>query len=155
MTEFPTDVLHFEDFVLGERVELGRVTVDEQEVIDFGKRYDPQPFHIDAEAAKQTLFGGLIASGWHTCAMGMRVLVDGSIGKAASLGSPGVDEIRWLKPVRPGDTLRFMRTVIEKKPSQSKPDRGAIYSLSEAFNQRDELVMTMKGWGLFKRRNVG
>ncbi len=145
-------MIYFEDFKVGDQTVLGSITVDKAEVIEFAKRYDPQPFHIDEAAAEITMFGGLIASGWHTCAMGMRILVDSSLGQSASLGSPGVDEIRWLKPVRPGDVLTYHRTVLETKPSQSKPDRGAVNSLTEAFNQHGEIVMTMKGWGLFGRR---
>ena len=145
-------MIYFEDFKVGDKTLLGSITVDKAEVIEFAKRYDPQPFHIDEAAAEKTMFGGIIASGWHTCAMGMRILVDSSLGQAASLGSPGVDEIRWLKPVRPGDVLTYHRTVLEVKPSQSKPDRGAVNSLTEAVNQHGEVVMTMKGWGLFGRR---
>jgi acyl dehydratase len=139
---------------LGEVQALGQTTVQREEVIEFATRFDPQPFHVDEVAAKESIFGGLIASGWHTCSMVMRMMCDTYLNQAASLGSPGLDNIRWLKPVRPGDTIRAQRTTLEIKPSSSKPDRGVVKSRWEVFNQHDELVMTMEGLGMFKRRSA-
>jgi acyl dehydratase len=143
---------YWEDFVQGRVLALGTVVVDKDEVIEFATRYDPQPFHVDEAAADASMFGGLIASGWHTCAMVMRLTCDSYLLQAASLGSPGVDSVRWLKPVRPGDTLRAQMIVGETRPSASKPDRGTIKSHWEVFNQQGELVMTMEGFSMFKRR---
>ena len=145
---------YWEDFQIGERAELGRHTFTEAEIVEFGRRYDPQPFHIDVEKAKESAFGGLIASGWQTCAIGMRLMVEGYIRQTVSLGSPGIDNIRWLKPVRPGDTLRARFTVVEAIPSRSKPDRGIVRSISEMLNQHGEVVMTVRGMGMFARRPV-
>jgi acyl dehydratase len=155
MTAAVPDQLYWEDFKPGEVIELGRHTFTEAQIIAFGREYDPQPFHIDPEAARQTYYGGLIASGWHTCAVGMRLMVETFIGRAASAGSPGVDNIRWLGPVRSGDTITYRRTIMEVRPSASRPDIGLVRSLSEALNQRGEMVMTMEGWGLFRRRPKG
>jgi acyl dehydratase len=144
--------LYWEDFREGEIVEIGRHTFTEEEIIQFARQFDPQPFHTDPEAAKASFFCGLIASGWHTCAVGMRLMVQQYIGRSASAGSPGVDNIRWLAPVRPGDTITYRRIVLESRPSMSKPDLGLVRSTTEASNQRGELVMTMQGWGMFRRR---
>jgi len=144
--------LYWEDFLPGETVEIGRHTFAEDEMVEFARQFDPQPFHTDPEAAKQSFFGGLIASGWHTCAIGMRLMVQHYIGRSASAGSPGVDNIRWLAPVRPGDTITYRRVILEARPSGSKPDLGLVRTRSEALNQHGELVMTMEGWGLFRRR---
>ncbi|MEC5215613.1 acyl dehydratase [Actimicrobium sp. GrIS 1.19] len=143
---------YFEDFLVGRTVEVGQVTVDEAEIIEFATRFDPQPFHIDPVAAEKSMFGGIIASGWHTCSMMMRAMVDGYLADSASLGSPGVDEVRWLKPVRGGDVLTISSTVLESVPSTSRPDRGVIFTSWEARNQNDELVATIKGRGMFLRR---
>ena len=145
-------MLYFEDFLPGETVEIGRHTFTEEEIVAFAAQFDPQPFHTDPEAAKDTFFGGLIASGWHTCAIGMRLMVQYYIGRAASAGSPGVENIRWLAPVRPGDTITYRRVILEARPSESKPDIGLVRSRSEGLNQRGETVMTMEGWGMFRRR---
>ena len=145
-------MIWWEDFRVGETVELGRHTFTESEIVDFAKAYDPQPFHVDAEAAKQSYFGGLIASGWHTCAVGMRLIVDQYMNQTRSLGSPGIDNIRWLKPVRPGDTLAYRRTTVEARASASRPDAGLVKSRWEAVNQQGELVLSMEGWNLFGRR---
>ena len=144
--------LYWEDFTVGRRFELGSHEVTREEVIEFAQRYDPQPFHIDEEAAGRSVFGGLIASGWHTASMVMRMMCDGYLLRSASLGSPGVDNLRWVKPVRPGDVLRAHMTVLESRPSMSKPDRGIVKSKWEVFNQNDELVMSMEGYGRFLRR---
>jgi acyl dehydratase len=145
---------YWEDLYAGKVIELGPRQVTRDEIIEFARRYDPQPFHTDEAAAKHSIYGGLIASGWHTCAMMMRMLYDGLLVHASSLGSPGVDSVRWLKPVRPGDTLRSRMTVVEARPSRSKPDRGTIKSKWEVFNQSDELVMTMEGMGMYRRRGA-
>ena len=121
------------------------------EIIAFARDFDPQPFHIDPDAAEASIFGGIIASGWHTCALTMRLLVDGFLSHADSMGSPGVEQIRWLRPVRPGDTLTARIRVLEKRPSQSKPDRGSIKSLTEVTNQAGDLVMTMESFVLMGR----
>lgn len=134
----------FEDYRPGMVLEFGAVRVDEAEVIDFARRYDPQPFHIDAEAAAQGAYGGLIASGWHTGSLMMRLLVENYLSPVSSLGSPGLDELRWLAPVRPGDTLSVRVTILEARRSQSKPDRGLVRALMEVLNQRREVVMSMK-----------
>jgi acyl dehydratase len=142
----------FEDFEVGNTIEVGKRTVTEEEIIDFATQFDPQPFHVDKDAASKSIYGGVIASGWHTCSMIMRMMVDGFLNKAASMGSPGVDEIRWIKPVRPGDTLTVTTTAIEKRPSGSKPDRGVVVTKWEAKNQNGEVVATVKGMGMFARR---
>ena len=147
-----SDKYYWEDLYAGKVIEFGGREVSRDEIIEFAKRYDPQPFHTDEAAAKHSIYGGLIASGWHTCAMMMRMLYDGVLIRAASLGSPGVDSVRWLKPVRPGDILRARMTIVEAHPSRSKPDRGTIKSRWEVFNQNDELVMTMEGMGMYRRR---
>ena len=143
---------YFEDFEVGKAINVGSRSVTEEEILDFATKFDPQPFHVDKAAAAQSIYGGIIASGWHTCGMMMRLMVDGFLADAASLGSPGVDEIRWIKPVRAGDTLTVTSTALEKKPSSSKPDRGVVVTLWEAKNQHGELVATIKGMGMFKCR---
>ncbi|HEV8029086.1 MAG TPA: MaoC family dehydratase [Stellaceae bacterium] len=144
---------YLEDFHPGEVIELGSRTVSAEEIIAFARQFDPQYFHIDPERAKASPFGGLIASGWHTVAMYMRLVVDRFIsGMAESMGSPGVDGIRWLKPVRPGDTLMGRSTVVEIIPSKSRADRGTLKSLGELVNQHGEVVMQMNSVGFFARR---
>jgi acyl dehydratase len=128
--------------------------LSEDDIVEFARRYDPQYFHIDPERAVHGPFGGLIASGWQTGAVIMRLFVDHYLAHAASLGSPGMDEIRWLRPVRPGDSLRIRVTVLESRISRSKPDRGIVKASIEAFNQRDELVATMVGSNFIARRPV-
>jgi acyl dehydratase len=145
-------MIWWEDFKVGERSEMGAHTFDEAEILDFGRRFDPQPFHTDASAAAQSVFGGLIASGWHTCGVGMRLMVESYISKTLSLGSPGIDNVRWLKPVRPGDRLTYWRMVIESRASASRPGVGLVKHRWEAVNQAGELVLTMEGWGMFGRR---
>jgi acyl dehydratase len=148
----PNPPRYFEDYVPGTVHEFGSVHGEESEIIDFGKRFDPQDFHTDPEAAARGPFGGLIASGWHTGALMMRMLVDNYLSKASSLGSPGIDELRWLRPVRPGDTLRLRATVVESKRSQSKPDRGVVWTLTEVLNQNAEVVMSVKAMTLIRCR---
>jgi acyl dehydratase len=141
----PAGDICFEDNVPGSVYELGSIRVDENEIIEFAKRYDPQDFHTDPEAAKKTPFGGLVASGWHTVAMAMRIMVDHRLSRMANAGSPGVDELRWLKPVRPGDVLSVRVTILEARRSQSKPDRGVVRGFVEVMNQRGEVVTSWKG----------
>jgi len=135
---------YFEDYVTGDVHKFGSISVEADEVITFAKRFDPQPFHTDPEAGRQSIYGGLIASGWHTASLMMRLFVDHFLSHNASLGSPGVDELRWLKPVYPGDTLSMCVTVIEAKRSRSKPDRGLVRSDIHVLNQNGDVVMTMK-----------
>ena len=148
----PIDDRYFEDYVEGDVHRFGSIAVAANEMIAFAKRFDPQIFHTDPEAAKQTPFGGLIASGWHTAGLMMRLYVEHYLTHVASLASPGLDEVRWLKPVRPGDSLSVRVTVLKATPSKSKPDRGAITSLIEVFNQADETVMTLKSVNIIARR---
>ncbi len=150
-TQFKT---YWEDFETGERKNIGSVVVDKDEVIKFASRYDPQPFHVDEAAAKQSIYGGLIASGWHTCAMVMRLMCDSYLLESASLGSPGIENVRWLRPVRPGDRLTAYRTIEETRLSTSRPDRGIVKTLWEVENQKGELVLTMSGIQFFLRRNA-
>lgn len=144
--------IYLDDFHDGQIIDLGSRTVSREEIIEFASQYDPQPFHTDEQAAKESIYGGLIASGWHTVAMFMRLLVDGLLSRAASMGSPGVDEVRWLTPVRPGDTLRARGVVLAVVPSRSKPDRGILRITYEMFNQSGEQVLSIKGIGMFARR---
>lgn len=155
-TDFPVgiDQRYFEDYAAGLTVEYGAATLEADEIVAFGRRYDPQPFHVDPERAAQGPVGGLIASGWQTAAVMMRLLVEHFLSSVASLGSPGVDELRWLAPVRPGDTLSIRVTVIEARRSRSKPDRGLIRTLIEVLNQRREVVMTMKGMTMMLCRDA-
>jgi acyl dehydratase len=145
---------YFEDFEIGKTVTVGSRTVTEEEIIAFASQFDPQPFHVDPVAASQSMYGGIIASGWHTCSLMMRLMVDGFLKDAASLGSPGVDEIRWIKPVRGGDTLTVTTTAVEARPSTSKHDRGVVHTLWQATNQHGDIVATVKGMGMYLRRPV-
>jgi acyl dehydratase len=146
MTTFktPPEDRYFEDYIPGAVHEFGSIAVDEQEVIDFGKRYVPLSYHTDKEAAKSSLYGGVIASGWHTAALMMRVYTENYLSKVANLGSPGGDELRWPKPVFPGDTLSVRATVLEARRSESRPDRGIVRTHIEVINQNREVVMSMK-----------
>lgn len=146
---------YFEDFTPGLTLEAQGPTVTAAEIVEFGKKFDPQPFHVDAEAAKQSFFGGLCASGWHTAAICMRMACDTYLLDSSSLGSPGMDELKWTKPVFAGDTLRFKLTVVEQRPSRSRPEMGSVLGKWEVFNQKGELVMHSTGWGLFKKRTPG
>ncbi|HBL55298.1 MAG TPA: MaoC family dehydratase [Candidatus Lambdaproteobacteria bacterium] len=134
----------FEDYIRGAVFVFGPLDVDEDEVLEFARRYDPQPFHIDHDAAKKGPYEGLIASGWQTCAFVMRALVDNYFSPASSLGSPGIDELRWMIPVRPGDKLTVRATIIDTKRSRSKPDRGIVRTFIETLNQRQEIVMSFR-----------
>jgi len=145
----PVENRYFEDYVAGSVYEFGAISVEQDEVIAFARRFDPQVFHMDPESAKETIFGGLIASGWHTAGLMMRLFAEHFVSKKASLGSPGVDELRWTKPVRPGDELSVRVTVLKTKRSRSKPDRGIVHSFIEVMNQNLEVVMSMKAVNLF------
>lgn len=143
---------YLEDFTEGSTLECGSYTFNEEEIIRFAREFDPQPFHIDPVGAAASPYGGIIASGWHTVSVMMRLMVDGFISGSSSMGSPGVDEVRWLKPVRPGDTITARAHVKTVIPSKSKPDRGVVKSLMEVSNQKDEIVMTVQGMGMYLRR---
>jgi len=143
---------YFDDFKVGDKFATGTKTVTDDMIVGFAKVYDPQPFHIDPAAARQTHFGGLIASGFQTLAIGFRLIWDTGVLAAASMGSPGFDELRWLKPVRPGDTLRVEMEVVESRPSQSKPDRGIMRGAYRYLNQNGEAVLTYTAMHLLKRR---
>ena len=145
-------MLYFEDFPIGLRREFGTWSVTEDEIIRFARDFDPQLFHVDKAAAEASIFGGIIASGWHTCSIAMRLICDGFLLDSASLGSPGVDEIRWKKPVRPGDALTLFGTTMIAKASMSKPDRGVLTNMMELVNQNGETAMTMMAMTMIGRR---
>jgi acyl dehydratase len=146
---------YWEDFKPGDNFAMGERVMDREEMIAFAKQFDPQPFHIDEAAARRSMYGGLIASGWHTVAIVMRMMCDSYLNQSASLGAPGVDHVRWLKPVRPGDRLRAQRTVLESRASQSRPEMGLVKMRWEVFNQKGELAMSIEGTGMFQRRTPG
>jgi acyl dehydratase len=146
-------VRYFEDFQAGDVSEFGPVSVTAEDIVEFAQRYDPQPLHLDAEAGAATPYGGLIASGWHTIALYMGMFVRGVLLDSASLGSPGVEELRWLAPVRPGDELRGRSTVTEARASSTNPRRGTVFTTNEMLNQDGVVVMTMKARGFFERRS--
>lgn len=145
---------YWEDFAVGLTREFGGVTVSKDEIIGFAKQYDPQPFHVDEEAARRSAFGGLIASGWMTAGLAMRMACDAFWLEAASLGSPGVENLRWTKPVRPGDTLKMRLTVLEARPLRSKPNVGLLKNRWEVLNQHGEIVMEMQGLAMLSRRSA-
>lgn len=145
----------FEDYLPGTVHELGTVTVDEAEVLEFARRFDPQPIHTDPGFAARGPFGGIIASGWHTCSLMMQRYAVDYLSPASSLASPGMDELRWLQPVRPGDALTVRVTIESARASDSKPDRGVVRSLIEVLNQRGEPVMTMHAVNMIARRPRG
>lgn len=149
------DERRFEDYVSGAVLLCGPIAVDEAEILDFGRRFDPQPFHTDPQRAARGPLGGVIASGWHTASLMMRLLVDHFLPGQAGLASPGVDELRWLAPVRPGDRLSLRITITEARLSRSKPDRGLVQTFIEVTNQRGEPVMTVKTMVLMRCRSVG
>lgn len=150
----PIDDRYFEDYQPGAVFQFGEIAVTAEEIMDFGRRYDPQDFHTDVAAAEKTRFGGLIASGWQTSAMMMRMFCEHYLSKNASLSSPGIDELRWTKPVRPGDRLSCRITVAEARRSTSKPDRGLVRSAIEVINQDGEVVMTMLAMNLISCRSA-
>jgi len=146
---------YFEDFAPGQDIDLGTRTVTEEEIVVFAREYDPQPFHVDRDAAAHSIYGGVIASGWHTCGMMMRMVVDNLLNRSASMGSPGLDGVRWLAPVRAGDTLNVRYQTVQVKASASKPDRGVVWSKWVAINQHGQTVCTVEGMGMFGRRPGG
>ena len=150
----PPEDRWLEEYAAGAVHEFGAMPVVEAEILDFGRRFDPQTFHTDPQAAKSTEYGGLIASGWHTAAMMMRMYSDHYLSRVATLVSPGVDELRWLLPVRPGDTLSMRVTIADARPSRSRPDRGIVRSACEVLNQRREVVMTVTATNFILRRPV-
>ena len=144
--------LYFDDFAVGARFETGGLTVTEQAILDFGRRYDQQPYHINLAAAGQSQFGGLIASGIQTILLSFGLFFGRNLIQASSLASPGMDEIRFHEPLKPGDTIRVVVEVTEAKPSRSKPDRGLIWMRHQTINQRDDVIMTMTVMHMLKRR---
>jgi acyl dehydratase len=145
---------HFEDYLPGAVFEYGAIRVTESEIIEFARRFDPQYIHVDRDRAAQGPFRGLIASGWHTAAMMMRLIVDNFLPLSASLGSPGIDELRWLRPVRPGDVLSVRLSILEATRSRSKPDRGVVRTLCEVLNQDREVVMSLKAMNIIACRST-
>ena len=150
-----TRALYFEDFKPGDRFESATLTITEALIIEYARFYDPQPFHTDPEAARATVYGGLIASGMQTIGIAFKLFMQTGALAACSLGSPGLDEIRWKAPVRPGDVLRVVAEVLESRPSSSKPDRGIVRILFSTLNQRGETVATFIGNQLCRRRPAG
>jgi acyl dehydratase len=142
----------WEDFEVGRELLTGTVEVTREEIVAFASRYDPQRFHLDEEAARRTPFGGLVASGWMTASLSMRLMCDAYLLDSASLGSPGVENLKWLKPVRPGDVLQVRTTVLEARPMNSRPDVGLAKSRMETLNQHGEVVLAMEAWGMYRRR---
>jgi acyl dehydratase len=147
--------LSFEDMEIGAVIECGEHTFTHDEIVEFAGRFDPQPFHVDDAAAAASPFGGLIASGWHTCSVLMGLLVRNALAGSTSMGSPGVDDIRWLKPVRVGDTIRMTNTVVDKRVLSSKPDRGIVSTEWAGINQHGETVITVRSKALFGLRHPG
>ena len=143
---------YLDDFKPGDKFSTGDMTITEAMILEFARVYDPQPFHMDAAAAARTIYGGLIASGFQTLALGFRLVWDTGIIAASSMGSPGFDELRWLKPVKPGDKIRVAGEVIEQTPSRSKPDRGIVRIAYRYLNQHDEAVLTFTAMHLLRRR---
>jgi acyl dehydratase len=143
---------YWEDLEPGSVRQLGSVTPTAQEIREFAAKFDPQPFHLDEEAGRRSVFGALCASGWHTCSMAMRLTVDHFLSESSSMGSPGLENIRWMKPVYPGDTLTLTHRVTESRPLNSKPDIGLVRAIWEMHNQRGEQVLHMEGYGMFRRR---
>jgi len=152
MNSVAPDQRYFEDYRDGSVFECGSIAMEQTDMIAFAERYDPQDFHTDPDAAARSVYGGLIASGWHTAAMTMRLLVAKYLSSGTSLGSPGIDELRWLRPVRPADLLSVRVTVLDARRSRSKPDRGVVRALIEVSNQRGELVMSLKAINLLRCR---
>lgn len=152
MPAVPLKERWFDDYAVGEVFEFGDLLVTEAEIVEFARRYDPQPFHVDTEAARASIYGGLIGSGWMSAALAMRLMCEHFIPLASALGSPGVDALRWRLPVRPGDRLHLRASVIEVKASSSKPDRGVVTVRQELLNQHGETVMSLEGKSMHRRR---
>ncbi|MES3011213.1 MAG: MaoC family dehydratase [Pseudomonadota bacterium] len=142
----------WEDLAAGSTRDLGTISPTAEEIIAFASQFDPQPFHLSEEGGKASLFGGLCASGWHTCSMAMRLMVTNFLGQSSSLGSPGMENLKWLKPVYPGDVLQLTQHIVESRPMASRPDVGLIRSQWQMVNQHGQPVMQMEGYGMFRRR---
>jgi acyl dehydratase len=149
----PAKRLYWEDFTVGSAREFGAMPVTREAVLAFAGEFDPQPFHLDDAAAERSLFGKLSASGWHTCAMTMRMTCDAVLLQSSSLGSPGLDNLRWHRPVYPGDVLSVRLTTIDARPMASRASVGLVLSKWETLNQHGEVVLSMQGWGMFGRRD--
>jgi len=147
--------LSFEDFEVGKAYTIGSHTFTREEIVNFAEQFDPQPFHVNDAAAEASIYGGLIASGWHTCSVMMGLLVRNFLAGSTSMGSPGLDELSWLKPLRAGDTLTMKNTVVGKRVSASKPDRGIVETRWEGYNQHDEMVVMVRTKALFGLRHPG
>ena len=145
---------YWEDLALGSTRELGSVQPTREQITAFATQFDPQPFHVDEEAARNSIFGSLCASGWHTCAMAMRLMVDNFLSQASSLGSPGLESLKWLKPVFPGDTLTLYHTILESRAMSKRPDVGLVRTAWEMVNQHGDKVLYMDGYGMFRRRHA-
>jgi acyl dehydratase len=143
----------WEDLQTGSVRELGSITVSAEEIKEFAEEFDPQPFHVDELAGKRSIFGNLCASGWHTCALAMKLTVQNFLNDSSSMGSPGLESLRWLKPVYPGDTLTLKHTITESRPLRKRADTGLVRSQWEMFNQNGEKVLQMDGYGMFRRRH--
>jgi len=148
----PPESRYFEDYTPGQVYEFGAIAVSEGDIVNFARQFDPQDFHVDPEKAKTSQFGGLVASGWHTLSLTMRLYVDHYLSHVASMASPGVNDIRWPNPVRPGDTLKIRVTILEARPSRSKPDRGIVWARVETKNQKDDLVLSMVAMSIIGQR---
>ncbi len=142
----------WEDLAAGSTRDLGTISPTAEEIVAFASQFDPQPFHLSEEGGKASLFGGLCASGWHTCSMAMRLMVTNFLGQSSSLGSPGMENLKWLKPVYPGDVLQLTQHIVESRPMASRPDVGLIRSQWQMVNQHGQPVMQMEGYGMFRRR---
>lgn len=147
--------LSYEDLEVGRTYEIGSHTFTRDEIVQFASQFDPQPFHVDEAAGAASMFGGLAASGWHTCSMMMGMLVRNLLNGSTSMGSPGIDDIRWLKPVLAGDTLTMTQSVLSKRVSASKPDRGIVETQWDGVNQRGETVVTVRSKAIFGLREPG
>jgi acyl dehydratase len=143
----------WEDLAPGSVRDLGTITTSAEEIKDFAEQFDPQPFHLDEAAGRRSIYGNLCASGWHTCAMAMKLTVDNFLNESSSMGSPGLESLRWLKPVYPGDSLRLQHTILESRPLRKRTDIGLVRSSWEMFNQNGEKVLHMEGYGMFRRRH--
>ena len=148
------DITYFwEDMAVGQVRDLGTISPSREDIIAFASQFDPQPFHLDDAAGAASVFGGLCARGWHTCSMAMRLMVTNFVQQTSSLGSPGLENVQWKKPVFPNDTLRLQHTILETRPMRSKPDVGLVRTAWDMHNQHGESVLHMEGWGMFRRRH--
>ncbi len=144
---------YWEDLAPGSVRDLGTITPSAEDIKEFAEQFDPQPFHIDEAAGRRSIFGNLCASGWHTCALAMKLTVENFLNESSSMGSPGLESLRWLKPVYPGDTLRLQHTILESRPLRTRTDTGLVRSAWDLFNQNGEKVLRMEGYGMFRRRH--